>query len=139
MTVLLYSALPDEVPTQQLMDTMLSKGNTVLLPRVTTDTDMELRRYTGPESLERGAFGILEPTGELFTDYDNIDLALIPGVAFDHEGHRMGRGRGYYDRFLPRLTRAVKVGICHAWRIFPVIPAEEHDIAMDYVIAVNEL
>ena len=89
------------------------------------------------EALTEWAFKLDATKGEI--PCDDIDLALIPGVAFDHEGHRMGRGRGYYDRFLPRLTRAVKVGICHAWRIFPVIPAEEHDIAMDYVIAVNEL
>ena len=81
--ILLYSALPDEVPTQGLMDELVAQGKTVLLPRVIDDKDMELRRYTGPQDLQEGAYGILEPTGERFTDYDAIDVAIVPGMAFD--------------------------------------------------------
>ncbi len=138
-TILLYSALPDEVPTQQLLDELLRKGKVVLLPRVTSATDMELRRYTGRNSLSRGAYGIMEPTGELFTDYDSIDAAIIPGRAFDREGHRLGRGKGYYDRFLSRVPNIYKIGLCYAWQVFDRIPADEHDIPMDVVVVVETL
>lgn len=75
----------------------------ILLPVVTGD-DLELRVYTGPGDLATGAYGIEEPTGALFTDYDAIDFIVVPGVAFDRNGNRLGRGKGYYDRLLPPHT-----------------------------------
>ena len=134
-TLLLYSALPDEVPTQILIDELAAQGKTVLLPRVVSDTEMELRRYSGPADLQQGAFGILEPTGELFTNYDTIDVAIIPGMAFDVEGHRLGRGKGYYDRFLDKLSPSTyKIGLCFSWQLIDQVPTDEHDIPMDEVI-----
>ena len=134
--ILLYSALPDEVPTQGLMDELVAKGKTVLLPRVIDDKDMELRRYTGPQDLQEGAYGILEPTGERFTDYDAIDVAIVPGMAFDAEGHRLGRGKGYYDRFLSRVPYIYKIGLCFSWQMVDHVPCDEHDIVMDEVIRI---
>ena len=133
-TVLLYSALPDEVPTQPLLNRLSTEGKTVLLPRVVSDTDMELRRYTGSNDLEQGAFGIMEPTGKLFTDYENIDVAVVPGMAFDREGHRLGRGKGYYDRFLAQLPHTYKIGVCFPFQLVDLVPADAHDILMDEVI-----
>ena len=134
-TLLLYSALPDEVPTQILINELAAQGKTVLLPHVVSDTEMELRRYSGPADLQQGAFGILEPTGELFTDYNTIDVAIIPGMAFDVKGHRLGRGKGYYDRFLDKLSPSTyKIGLCFSWQLVDHVPTDEHDIPMDEVI-----
>lgn len=133
---MLYSALPDEVPTQHLMDELVAQGKTVLLPRVISDTKMELRRYTGKQDLKEGAYGILEPTGELFTDYDAIDVAVIPGMAFDAEGHRLGRGKGFYDRFLARVPYIYKIGLCFSWQVVDRVPSDEHDIRMDEIIQI---
>lgn len=135
-TILLYNALPDEVPTQALMDELVAQGKTVLLPCVINDTDMELRRYTGPQDLQTGPFGIQEPTGELFTDYEAIDVAIVPGMAFDAEGHRLGRGKGYYDRFLSRVPHLYKIGLCFSWQLVDHVPCDEHDIKMDEVIRI---
>lgn len=135
-TILLYHALSDEVPTQALMDQLVAQGKTVLLPCVINDTDMELRRYTGPQDLQTGSFGIQEPTGELFTDYDAIDVAIVPGMAFDAEGHRLGRGKGYYDRFLSRVPHLYKIGLCFSWQLVDQVPYDEHDIKMDEVIRI---
>ena len=134
--IMLYNALSDEVPTQALMDQLVAQGKTVLLPCVINDTDMELRRYTGPQDLQTGSFGILEPTGELFTDYDTIDVAIVPGMAFDAEGHRLGRGKGYYDRFLSRVPHLYKIGLCFSWQLVDHVPCDEHDIKMDEVIRI---
>lgn len=135
-TILAYSALPDEVPTQMLIDEWLRQGKTVLLPRVVNDTDMELRRYTGQHDLQEGAYGILEPNGELFTDDKTIDVAIVPGMAFDAEGHRLGRGKGYYDRFLARVPYLYKIGLCFSWQMVDCVPHDEHDIVMDEVIRI---
>jgi len=134
--VLLYSALPDEVPTQTLLDELVAKGKTVVLPRVVSDTDMELHRYTGQQDLQAGAYGILEPTGELFANYDDIDVAIVPGMAFDAEGHRLGRGKGYYDRFLSRVNNVYKIGLCFSWQMVDNVPCDDHDVVMDEVIQI---
>ena len=95
---------------------------------------MVVRRYSGKADLQEGAFGIMEPCGELFTDYEAIDVAIIPGMAFDRHGNRLGRGKGYYDRFLPLLpTRVFKIGVCFPFQLLDDIPMEEHDIKMDVV------
>lgn len=145
-TVMLYHSLPDEVDTRRLLagpaspDAIAAKtenpltGKTILLPRVTGATDMELRLYTGPDDLSCGAFGIMEPCGALFTDYSRIDLAVIPGMAFDRHGHRLGRGRGYYDRFLPLLPRAYKIGVCFPFQLVDAVPTDPTDVIMDEII-----
>ena len=134
--IMLYSALPDEVPTQTLMAELVAQGKTVLLPRVINEKDMELRCYTGPQDLQKGAYGILEPTGERYTDYEAIDVAIVPGMAFDAEGHRLGRGKGYYDRFLSRVPYLYKIGLCFSWQIVDRVPCDEHDMVMDEVIQI---
>lgn len=132
--VLLYHALSDEVDTQILIDNAMFVGKKVLLPVVVGD-DLELRVYEGPESLSQGAFGILEPTGALYpeSDYDKIDLAIIPGMAFDSYCNRLGRGKGYYDRLLPRLTNAYKIGVCFPFQRLENIPSEPHDCKVNEV------
>ena len=133
-TVMLYYSLPDEVDTHTLVDSLLMSGKHILLPRVTGEGTMELRRYTGPSDLAQGAYNIMEPTGEVFDDYAAIDLAVIPGVAFDSDGNRMGRGKGYYDRLLPKLANTYKIGICLPFQLVEKIPADEHDVRMDEVL-----
>lgn len=134
--IMLYSALPDEVPTQTLMAALVAQGKTVLLPRVINEKDMELRRYTGSQDLQAGAYGIMEPTGERFTDNKAIDVAIVPGMAFDTEGHRLGRGKGYYDRFLSHVPYLYKIGLCFSWQIVDCVPCDEHDIVMDEIIQI---
>jgi len=134
--IMLYNALPDEVPTQALMDKLVAQAKTVLLPRVINDRDMELRCYTGPQDLQEGAYGILEPTGERFTDYKTLDVAIVPGMAFDAEGHRLGRGKGYYDRFLSRVPCLYKIGLCFSWQIVDHVPCAEHDVVMNEIIQI---
>ncbi len=132
-TILLYAALPDEVPTQTLIAEAASAGKQVLLPAV-VGSDLELRLYTGDNDLDIGAFNIEEPKGKAFTRFEDIELAIIPGVAFTPEGLRLGRGRGYYDRLLPRLSAALKIGLCWPFQLLDELPAEPHDQPMDMVV-----
>ena len=134
-TILLYHALSDEVNTDALIEQAQRQGKHILLPVVVAD-DLELRTYTGKESMKVGAFGILEPTGPVFplSEYGQIQLVIVPGMAFDSVGHRLGRGKGYYDRLLPRLTKTYKMGICWNFQFLGQIPAETHDVKMDEII-----
>lgn len=130
--VLMYYSLPDEVYTHAFVEKWSSEKK-ILLPVVKNDTEMEIREYTGKSDLKEGAFHIWEPSGALFTDYDKIETAVIPGIAFDEEGHRLGRGGGYYDRLLPQL-KAYKLGVCFPFQLLDVIPYEDYDIVMDEVV-----
>lgn len=130
-TVLMYWSLPDEVDTHQAVDTLRAQGHKVLLPVVTDHCHMELREYEGRASLREGAFHIYEPTGRLFTRYDEIDVAVIPGMSFDNHGNRLGRGKGYYDRFLSQHPDIYKIGICFPFQKRPLIPIGRYDIGMD--------
>lgn len=131
--VLLYHPLPDEVDVRPLIAAATEEGKRVVLPQVVGD-DTVLRLYTSEQDLQPGAFGIMEPTGPLFTNYSSIDLAIIPGMAFDSRGNRLGRGKGYYDRLLARLPHARKVGICFPFQFVESIPADAHDIPMHEVV-----
>lgn len=135
-TVLLYHSLKDEVDTHEFIKKW-SGEKRILLPVVKGD-DLELRIYTGPQDMKIGAYGIEEPIGETFTDYAEIDFIAVPGVAFDREGNRLGRGKGYYDRLLPRIPSAFKAGICFPFQLIDQVPTEPFDICMDVIITNNE-
>ena len=133
-TVLAYWPLPDEPDIRPLIDGLVAMGKTVLLPKVTGNETMELCRYTSSADLAEGMFHIMEPAGTPFTDFSQIDMALIPGVAFDASCRRLGRGRGYYDRFLAVNPCIYKIGVCFPFQRVPEVPAEAHDILMDEIV-----
>ncbi len=131
--VLLYWSMADEVQTHAFVERWY-KEKTLLLPCVDGD-DLRLRQYTGPECMVAGEqFGIGEPSGEEYTDLDAVELIVVPGVAFDRQNNRMGRGRGFYDRLLKSTPNAVMVGVAYDFQILDSIPVEPHDVKMDRVI-----
>ena len=133
-TVLAYWPLPDEVDIRPLIDQLVAEGKTVVLPKVTGDETMELRRYASRADLQEGAFHIMEPVGDAFEAYDQIGFALVPGMAFDAACHRLGRGKGYYDRFLSAHPDIYKIGVCFPFQRVAEVPSEAHDVIMDEVI-----
>lgn len=133
--ILMYHALPDEVDTTGALDFLLDSGKCVLLPTVIGAEEMVLHEYTGRESLREGAFHIMEPVGECFEDYASIDVAVVPGMAFDAGNNRLGRGKGYYDRFLARVPAAYKIGVCFDFQRLAMLPASEFDVRMDEVLS----
>lgn len=136
-TILAYASLNDEVSTTQLLQRLLQEGKTVLLPKVIDNESMEVRQYTSANDLQEGAFHIKESTGQSYDSIEMIDVAIIPGMAFTKNGCRMGRGKGYYDRFLSRLSpTTTKIGVCYPFQIQENIPTEPHDIRMDLVLTV---
>ena len=132
-TILLYHSLPDEVNTLHLIRQLHAEGHTVLLPTV-VGSNLELHAYTGDTDLTTSAdFGIAESTGPLFIDYTNIDLAIIPGLAFTPDGHPLGSRQRHYDRLLPP-PRSTHLGLAFPFQIVDHIPCESHDIKMDMVV-----
>ena len=128
-----YWPLPDEVDIRPLIKHLVAEGCTVLLPKVLDDERMELRRYASEADLAEGAFHIMEPVGEPYNEDDQIQVALVPGMAFDAAGHRLGRGRGYYDRFLTAHPHLHTIGVCFPFQRVAEVPTEEHDVCMNEV------
>ena len=135
-TILMYYSLPDEVNTHVYIDQLLEQGKKILLPEVIDGENMVIREYTGKHDLKEGAFHIMEPIGRLFPEerYQEIDFAIIPGMAFDAKRNRLGRGKGYYDRFLQKIPQVYKIGICFPFQLVDEIPTEETDIKMDAIM-----
>lgn len=132
-TVLAYWSMDDEVYTHDFVNKWAG-SKTLLLPCVKGD-ELELRYFDGEERLQPGeGYAIPEPVGELFTDWGKIDLILVPGVAFDKSGNRLGRGKGYYDKVL-KQTGAYKLGVCFDFQLVERVPVEPHDVKMDRVVA----
>ena len=130
--ILAYWSMDDEVFTHDFVCKWAEQKN-ILLPCVRGE-ELDIRYFDGKEKLCPGeGYAILEPVGELFTKLDEIDLILVPGVAFDRELNRLGRGKGYYDKIL-KQTKAYKIGVCFDFQVLEQVPTEEHDIRMEKII-----
>ena len=133
-----YISLDTEVNTGEIIKGALKLGKRVFAPIIEGDTlgISELRDLD--EDLERGPLGILQPKKRslhLFSPA-GLDLALIPGLAFDKEGQRLGRGKGYFDRFLKELPKTVNtVGLAFDFQILESIPVSSRDIPVNFVIS----
>ena len=132
-TILLFHSLPDEVCTHELIEKYASKKK-ILLP-VIDGEKWHIREYKG--DLKTGEYNIQEPTGVNYYDYGSIDLVVVPGVCFDKDKGRVGRGKGYYDRILKEI-KAFKIGICFDCQLLSKVPAEEWDVKMDQVMTAKQ-
>jgi 5-formyltetrahydrofolate cyclo-ligase len=129
--VALYHSIKGEVQTVALIEEWYGKKK-IVLPAVSGES-MNFYPYTGKEHIIPGALNIPEPDSQEMIPAEDIDLFIVPGIAFDRECNRMGRGKGYYDGFLAR-TAAPAVGLCFGFQLKEHIPVEEHDRKMTMVI-----
>lgn len=135
--VVLYSALPDEPSTADLLHRWSNKKR-LYLPIVRPGRLLEICRYTGDENMKCGSYGIMEPISKEKIDSLGMDdLIVVPGRAFDVNGHRLGRGGGYYDRLLAdsAFAQAYKIGYAFGCQILAHLPFESWDIRMDDVLS----
>lgn len=128
--ILMYHSLPDEVSTHAFLRKW-GKHKRFFLPRV-NGVNLEILPYD-EQRLELGSFHIEEPTGENTVDPSEIELIVVPAVAFDRRGTRLGRGKGFYDRLLSG-TRATTIGVGYDFQLIDEVPAEEHDVPMNMVV-----
>ncbi len=136
-----YVNLPGEVQTQPLLHDLLKSGRQVFVPYCVEGNQLRLFRLKDAAELTPGAYGILEPEPALREDaarrgaVEQLDLLIVPGVAFDHRGMRLGRGKGYYDRLLAaRSETAAVVALAFDCQMAPEIPTDPHDQPMTMVV-----
>ena len=138
-TICCYVALPYEVQTWRMIEEMLLQKKRVVVPVVRPRTKrLALSEVRHPDAdLAKGAFGVWEPKRSAMRPVHSreVDLVLVPGLAFDRRGHRLGHGYGYFDRFLARLPKDTPtVGLAFRFQLFERLPAASHDHAVQTVL-----
>lgn len=128
--ILMYHSLPDELSTHAFIRKWSGRKH-FYLPRV-NGLNLEILPYD-EQRLALGSFHIEEPTGSDLSSVDDMEMIVVPAVAYDRRGNRVGRGKGYYDRLLAG-SRARKVGVIYDFQLFDEIDAEAHDVSVDVVI-----
>ncbi|PIR20196.1 MAG: 5-formyltetrahydrofolate cyclo-ligase [Deltaproteobacteria bacterium CG11_big_fil_rev_8_21_14_0_20_47_16] len=131
--IALFSATPDEIDLSPFWECCRSDGKQCFFPHV-TGQDMAFYQVLQPAELTRGAFGILEPSVKApRLNPGRCDLIIVPGVAFDRQGGRLGLGKGFYDRYLPQVS-GCRVGVCVDECLIDQVPCEPHDVRMHMVV-----
>lgn len=132
-TLYAYLSYNQEVRTEAIIRQALADGKTVAVPKVYGDT-MRFICLTGLERVEKGYCGIPEPIDDSPVANDPAALVLMPGLAFDKEGHRMGYGGGFYDKFLAAEPAHPTIALCYDFQVLPHLPTDEYDIPVDAVL-----
>ena len=135
-TVLIYYPHKNEVNVLPLFEILSFKGKKVLFPK-TVNEELHPIHVSSLENLKKGNFGILEPEGEK-AEKDYIDIVIVPAVAFDKKGYRIGYGKGFYDRFLKDF-KGLKVGVAYDFQVVDQVPHHEHDIPVDIIVTPTRL
>lgn len=134
--IMLYMAMQDEVQLDELIAMVLKDGKKAVIPLVTGAGLMEAVELSDMVDLVPDKYGIKTVSEEKrrLIAPDKIDLIIVPGVAFDKAGHRLGMGGGFYDRFMLRASRAVRAALAYDCQLLAAVPAEVHDLTVDYII-----
>ena len=128
-----YWSLSDEVPTHSFIEKW-SKSKEIYLPAIDNDT-LVFNLFSGKENMQKYSnLGVLQPLGNQISNMDEIDFFIVPGMAFDRNGNRLGRGAGFYDRFFNDRRGGIKVGVAFSFQLVRSIPVNDNDIPMDRVI-----
>jgi 5-formyltetrahydrofolate cyclo-ligase len=141
-SVALYSPIQNEVGTANILEHSLRQGRQVFYPKLGSDDALNLVQVLSAGELAAGQRGVLEPTGIQYlaeTDHKGL-LVVVPGVAFDRRGNRLGRGKGWYDRLLARLGREPTfVGLAYELQLVDRVPTEAGDRKVDYIVTEERL
>lgn len=141
-TVMAYLGFGSEALIDDLILWGWKTGKRIAVPLCRpASRELVVCRVDGFDELECGHYGIREPRGDLVrpVPQDEIDAVVVPAVAFDRKGHRLGYGGGYYDRFLPGTPRAMRIGAAFTGQIVAEIPADPHDVPMDSIVTEREI
>jgi len=134
--VMFYIAFGGEVNTEEMIREAKKIGKLICVPicRKNKET-MQPAIFEEHAKLKKGPYGVLEPVSEALVKPEDLDLIIVPGLAFDKKGNRLGRGKGCYDRFLSKLSENTpSIGLAFDFQILPLIPTTSYDISVDKII-----
>lgn len=133
--IMIYYSVRKEVETVSIIEFLLKLGKIVALPVCTPEQDLDVAVINDLDQLRPAPYGLMEPgPGAVLLDSIELELVIVPGVAFDEKGFRLGHGAGYYDRFLSKIPNCFKMGMAYDFQLVPEVPIEKHDIPMDAIL-----
>ncbi len=128
-------SLPYEVDTKRIIEYLIKKNKKLCIPKVVNNVEMVACEYKREEKFHRNKLGILEPSSAQQVPPSQIDVCIVPIVAFDKDLNRVGFGKGYYDRFLKDVSPyCIKVGVAYHFQKVKRIKTEEHDVKLDVIV-----
>mgnify|MGYP006422528681 CR=1 FL=1 len=134
--IFIFVNYKNEVNTKKIIKYCFKNNINIFVPKV-VGKEMEVRKIKSFDDLERSEMGILEPK-EYCSEFESLDLAIMPGLAFDKEKNRLGYGGGYYDKFLNK-NKIYKIAICYDFQVISFVPTNEYDIPVDMIITNKEI
>jgi 5-formyltetrahydrofolate cyclo-ligase len=140
--LLFYVSYGHEVRTHEMICACLDAEKQVVVPKVVPEScSLVLSELVCWDDLCEGAYHILEPKPDCIREVssDVLDVVIVPGVVFDRSGNRIGHGLGYYDRLFASISDVKKIGLAFDFQVVDVIPAEPHDVQMDYIVTESEV
>jgi 5-formyltetrahydrofolate cyclo-ligase len=134
--VMVYVSKQAEADTHGLIRSLLEEGRHVIVPIIEQETkSLRLSYLRSLDHLSPSTFSVPEPIGmEIAADPETIAVVVVPMLAFDARGNRLGYGAGYYDRFFHRCPKALRIGVAFACQEFPAVPADSDDVQMDFIV-----
>lgn len=136
-TVMFYHSFDNEVSTADMIKEALN-NKVVALPYL-VENQISVSIIHNADDLERSSLGIKEPKEKRDLNADDIDIIIVPGIAFDRRGNRLGYGRGCYDKFLKKAGKAIKIALAYGPQVIEEVPAGIHDVRMDIIITDKEI
>ncbi len=136
--IMIYYSVRNEANTVRIINYLLRAGKRVALPVCTPERDLNAAIINDLSQLRPAPFGLMEPgPGSPLIPNDQLQLIVIPGVAFDEKGYRLGHGAGYYDRFLSKTPKAFRLGLAYDFQLVPEVPVESHDQKMNGLLTTS--
>lgn len=131
-----YLSLPTELPMGGLIRFCYGQGQSVSVPAWRqAEHDYAFAALDPAAHLTLGPMRVMEPEAKRWTPTESVDVFLVPGLAFDARGGRLGRGKGFYDRLLGSARPdSIRIGICCEWQVVPAVPTDAHDVRMDVIV-----
>lgn len=137
--IMAYISIENEADTAEIVDGCIRNNIEVFVPGLDSEDVIHPMRYLDSKALVLGKYNVPEPLAGSFTDFETFDLILVPGIAFDMKGNRIGYGKGCYDSFL-KNSNAIKVGVCYEFQLLKdEIETDTHDIRMDYILTEDRI
>ena len=139
-TLLLFASLPTEIDTQPIYQRLHNQGKRLAFPKINSSTQQLTCHWVRAwEELIPGKFGIREPYESIELPLEQLDLIIVPGLAFDRQGNRLGRGQGFFDRLLSQTKpKTFHVGLFYAFQEVPLIPADTWDCSLSIIVTNQE-
>lgn len=140
-SIFIYINFGSEINTKAIIESFFNDNKSVYVPKINTKKkEMNAVKISSFENLIENKYGILEPDNNEILNKMDLDLIILPGVAFDYGGGRVGYGGGYYDRYLESINKnIIKIALLYDFQLIDKVPCEEHDIRANYIITEKRL